>query len=248
MQECLDDGRLRESASSDAHRAQCPSCHEAWDRAGLLSDAIAAWRVDVPEVDFVDPVMARMTARSEIACVTDAAACQSGRHALSSGNVNRVPLAAVDGDRGFAAPRKGRTVFGVTAAAAAALVILSAWVYRPRSIEETPSPTIAESSPSKSASKEFESARGEPGRGADAEVARLDRADGAWGSLARTAAVTFDEFAAAVVPATPSNASDGMRERWLDGIEHRLKPIGKSLGDAFDFLWEAGKASDSSRT
>jgi hypothetical protein len=31
---------------------------------------------------------------------------------------------------------------------------------------------------------------------------------------------------------------------WINDFEHRLKPIGRSLGDAFDFLWRAGESVD----
>ena len=50
---------------------------------------------------------------------------------------------------------------------------------------------------------------------------------------------------------SPMSPSDSLAERtggWIDGLQHQLKPIGRSLDHAFDFLWEAGQSADSSKT
>jgi hypothetical protein len=31
---------------------------------------------------------------------------------------------------------------------------------------------------------------------------------------------------------------------WMDDFERELKPVGRSLGNAFDFLWRAGESAD----
>jgi hypothetical protein len=47
----------------------------------------------------------------------------------------------------------------------------------------------------------------------------------------------------------PGSPSDGAAAAsWLDGLHSQWQPVGESLGNAFDFLWQAGDAHDSART
>ncbi len=47
---------------------------------------------------------------------------------------------------------------------------------------------------------------------------------------------------------SPADPRPGEREGWIDGLQHQLKPIGRSLDHAFDFLWEAGQSADGRKT
>jgi hypothetical protein len=72
--------------------------------------------------------------------------------------------------------------------------------------------------------------------------------------LAQKAAGALGEVAVYVMPGSspppmaPSDAGPEGAAGWIDGVKHQLQPIGRSLDDAFDFLWEAGQSADSSKT
>jgi hypothetical protein len=46
--------------------------------------------------------------------------------------------------------------------------------------------------------------------------------------------------AAATVKDPPAEQTAG----WIDEFERELKPVGRSLDNAFDFLWRAGESAD----
>jgi hypothetical protein len=80
------------------------------------------------------------------------------------------------------------------------------------------------------------------------ELALLDDAGKTYRHLASRAAGAIDDVAQFVspggnAPSAVENNSDS-RPVWIE----ELRPIGKSLADAFDFLWQAGAGEDGSRT
>ena len=76
----------------------------------------------------------------------------------------------------------------------------------------------------------------------------------AYSDLALKAAGALGEVTAYVMPAAPPHrmsppeVESGTTGGWIDGVKNRLKPIGRSLDDAFDFLWEAGQSAEESKT
>ena len=81
----------------------------------------------------------------------------------------------------------------------------------------------------------------------------LDQAQVAYHDLAQKAAGALDEVAMFVRPLSQGNTPDSEPRSekgtgWIDGLQHQLKPIGRSLDDAFDFLWQAGQLADPSKT
>jgi hypothetical protein len=56
-----------------------------------------------------------------------------------------------------------------------------------------------------------------------------------------TMLVLPDETAPSRRPEDPP--ADG-QTGWMDDFEREIKPVGRSLGNAFDFLWRAGESVD----
>jgi hypothetical protein len=68
--------------------------------------------------------------------------------------------------------------------------------------------------------------------------------------LAQKAAGAIGEVTVFVMPGSspqmmaPTDHRPEARTDWIGGLQHQLQPIGRSLDDAFDFLWQAGEAAD----
>jgi hypothetical protein len=73
--------------------------------------------------------------------------------------------------------------------------------------------------------------------------------------LAQRAAGALGQMSMLVLPAAarereaapppPRDESPAARSAgWIDDFERELKPVGRSLGNAFDFLWRAGESAD----
>jgi len=97
--------------------------------------------------------------------------------------------------------------------------------------------------------------RGSPKHAAIAPLpAAPDQAEAPYYDLAQKAAGALGEVTAYVMPGSPPRPMPPSHPRpdgagaWIDGLRHQLKPIGRSLDHAFDFLWEAGQSADSSKT
>jgi hypothetical protein len=81
-------------------------------------------------------------------------------------------------------------------------------------------------------------------------VALPEAAGEVYYGLAQKAAGALGEVTVFVMPgASPPmmNPRDERPDRptdWIGGLQHQLRPIGRSLDDAFDFLWQAGEAAD----
>lgn len=73
--------------------------------------------------------------------------------------------------------------------------------------------------------------------------------------LAQKAVGALGEVAVLVLPAHPSKSPmpapeipSARQSDWLEGLQNQIQPIGRSLGDAFDFLWQAGESQDGTKT
>jgi hypothetical protein len=246
LQQQMDRDLILNDEPFRAHFEGCPSCRAAWDQARLLADAIGAWRDQVPDVDLVDAVIAA--------------------HALSSADLSRAELshenlapttlsdrptappcsAPASAPRGASARTPARQPRYFLAASLVAVLAGAACLVLNNPLRHSePEGSIANRTPV-----------GEPSTKAVAfgenEVALVNQATAAYDSLAQSAAGALEEFASIVIPArdaapvAPRKPEEN--ERWIDGLQDQLRPIGESLGDAFDFLWEAGQAPENSRT
>jgi hypothetical protein len=85
---------------------------------------------------------------------------------------------------------------------------------------------------------------------ADRAAALPEAARDVYYDLAQKAAGAIGEVTVFVMPGsspqmmTPGDHRPEARTDWIGGLQHQLRPIGRSLDDAFDFLWQAGEAAD----
>jgi hypothetical protein len=232
-------GRLGAGASADLaeHAGECETCRALSERFQLLADCLGVWREQIPEVDLTEAVMAA--------------------HRLQSTAAGPMPAAQSPAAGGIGSSRVIRrrglwlAVGSLTAIAVFALLV--PWLARVVT-QPVPRPEVA---------------RARDGRIEDSAIAArseeqvkdsalepdpvLDQAQVAYHDLAQKAAGALDEVAMFVRPLSPGNrpySEPGSQKGagWIDGLQHQLKPIGRSLDDAFDFLWQAGQSADPSKT
>jgi hypothetical protein len=77
-----------------------------------------------------------------------------------------------------------------------------------------------------------------------------------YSSLVQMATSALSEATVLILPGTagsqmpfrgpPPSDEAGSTEAdgWIDDLQHQLRPVGRSLGNAFDFLWQAGQSVD----
>lgn len=246
LQQHLDRDLILNDEAFRAHSESCRSCRVAWDQARLLADAIGAWRDQLPDVDLVDAVIA----------AHDLTRAEMPRGILSRGILavtsvthpepvpqRSLPASATPGTSLPATKRQLRyllTASVVAVLAGAAFLLLRNPL---RTTEQEPSIATHAQPDAPPA--------GTPAIGEN-EVALVHQATAAYDSLAQSAAGALEEFASIVIPARDAASAAPQKsaenDRWIDGLQDQLRPIGESLGDAFDFLWEAGQAPENSRT
>lgn len=252
LQERIDRGFAGDSDSLRTHRDDCPRCLAAWQQSRLLDEAIGVWRERLPEVDLVASVVARAT-QPEPPTVT---APRPAAPVLRPGRFGKRAVLAAAGVAAalliwsLQPAREAENGGDLPAVASNANALDGQGVgTAPAPVEEARDPAdlaAAASPPAVSA--------------VAANVASLDEEP--YGTLARSAIGVWEDFAWSIVPgrsappAAPRSA-DGHEstgaarsidsEGWFDGLGHQLKPIGRGVGDAFDFLWQAGQL-DNSRT
>lgn len=239
LQTQLDRRSLSLEKHVDEHLQTCDLCRETWNRNRLLIDAISDWREQVPDADLVDAVVAIHLAGPASGKVRTATkADNSARPATSE----RLPRPGITG-RISASPRRGRWALAALTSGLGALVTVFSYLspgHLPDSRTNTMVTTRAAIEISKLSAE-------------DRERALLNHAGAAYKSLATGAAGVLEDFASIVLPVRlPDGAGDpdvidATGDRLIDGLPHPLRPIGQGLGDAFDFLWEAGQESQNSR-
>jgi hypothetical protein len=231
LQRGLDQGVLGDDESLQGHCRTCSACRKSWDRARLLAEAIVAWRAALPEVSLVESVAAARAARSAVDTV-DALDEQLFAPPLA---IN-APMAK----RNRSSLGRRRSWLAIAAGVAAIVAVAVMLPTRQTPPETSDVARIESPSP-----RETIRLSDVPH---DATL-QVERADAVYDALASTAAGALEEFAWIVVP---QPAADDQRnssgEMWLDGLQRELRPIGQSLGDALDFLWEAGEGLENSRT
>jgi hypothetical protein len=227
----LDRRTGEELAVLQPHAEQCADCRQALDRARGLLEAITAWRGAVPEVDLANAVV---LACAEVSPSPAAIENQSSKRSVQTAGSVVVTASS---------SRHQRRAIYATLVALSSMLLLA--VYLLSSNPE--SPTIVEKTPG----LPREAPANKPP--VDPELALLDQAGDAYGRLAKSAAGALEEFAVIVIPgaggAVPTvRTSDSADEPLLEGLQQQLQPVGRSLGNALDFLWEVGSSPADSRT
>jgi hypothetical protein len=95
------------------------------------------------------------------------------------------------------------------------------------------------------------------GNAASSQIPLIARADdihveqpAPYAGLVQLAAGAWDEVTLFIAPESknptlPENSPQAeTKDGWIDGLQHQLKPMGRGLDNAFDFLWQAGQSGD----
>lgn len=232
------------------HAGDCPACRAIWEQYRLLSESIDVWLEHVPEVDLTGAVVSAEHARRVMSVELSPPVAGHGS-AQGNRSIKWLPRTTFAGTG--PAFRSVCLATGLLVALAATAFILSG-----RHDQNAMLPNeLAGSAPS----REVAPVRlpGKSGQPSSAERRAQHRANApelapaGYFALAQEAAGALGDAVASVVPRStppmpPAEPAPAESAGWIDGLEHQLKPIGRSLGNAFDFLWQAGEAADGSRT
>jgi hypothetical protein len=237
---------LGESRDLAEHAAHCADCRALWERYRLLAESIVAWRDQTPEADL-------------------AAAVVSSPEFLVDGRVP-VPARTTVVEASVAGPvvthqaptaARGRRASWLPAVAGlAALVFLAITIEMVRHHQPAALPVANDQRvraiPPVSLLRNDLAAAPVPGANDDydREMTPVAADLAPYSSLAQMATSALGQATVRILPGaaaaqppaskTESTPADG----WIDGLQDQLKPVGRSLGNAFDFLWQAGQSVD----
>jgi hypothetical protein len=248
---------LAESAELVEHARHCADCRPMWERCLVLSESIALWREETPEVDLTEAVVSACvpctgtppSPDGNIRVVVPAVTPTHSSFRLDDvlplpGNVARSPLLLF---------RLGwrRGALAVAVLGLAVLLVISAmFLGRQNDQGETNNVRLVETSPVERVEETAPAVR--PEMDPDLEnpqvVGRAPTGD-AYYDLARKAAGALSMATVSLIPGAPPHTPSSeprpeSADGWIDGLQHQLRPIGQSVGDAFDFLWQAGQSAD----
>jgi hypothetical protein len=248
--------RLVETADLAEHAEHCSECRDTLEQFRVLSDGLSTWREQIPEVDLTGAVV--LVHKSDEDFLADCSTRSVVRPLPPRPGRSRHSESTVSAGIVASSPwRPGRyrslRAAWLAAAGAAGLLLVAVYFSRPgndppRSITETLAAkapdAVAEASP-------VEPAKEQPAIPAvDRAVVLPEAAREVYYDLAQKAAGALGEVTVFVMPGssppkmTPRDEHPERPTDWIDGLQHRLQPIGRSLDDAFDFLWQAGEAAD----
>lgn len=244
--------QLRDHAGLAEHTAACGTCRKLWDQQLLLAEAIGAWREQIPDVDLTAAVIAareseaivslRQSVAGELANTHDAAY----RSTLTA-VTQPAPWTAEVRTAGLTRPRNSRHALVAAVAALSALVVVILALSR-HDVSPPDGSIVAGQDSSTGPSERIAP------RVRDLATGQTDDADRdestPYSDLAQLAAGAWDEVTLLVRPESTDSQRPGRglrapsKDGWIDGLQHQLKPIGRGLDNAFDFLWQAGQSGD----
>lgn len=235
---------LREHPDLAEHAVACSACRASWERYRLLAEGIGAWRDQTPDVDLTAAVIARL----EQSAPSAAAAQRSlPRAAIASAEPQPLSAAVLQPATGIL-DRRRRSLIAAVAALSVLIAVVS--LFPALRNAGRPANSIAPTDLSSTDAPRAATAR----RGRDQQIAHRQDVGVAeqspYAGLVQLAFGAWDEVSLLVNPQgdsstdpqrpRPSDSGDG----WIDGLQHQLKPIGRGLDNAFDFLWQAGESAD----
>ena len=277
VDELFDAGPALQSASRAddlaEHAEQCAACRPAWDRFRTLAEAIEAWRTQPHEIELSAAVVAAhlagpglpAPATTETVVEMSVPAARQSAARLSIDR-SRPQAGIIDGRWGpephHGAPRwAGTKWIALAAALVAAVVAPTLWNRRAAQDQH---PIVRDVQSGTATALETDqlpavTASGNPKIEMESDGGQnpVPQPGTAYYDLAQKAAGALGEAVVYVWPGrqppmpAPNPADDEPADGspdWINGLQHQLQPIGRSLGDAFDFLWQAGASADSSRT
>jgi len=232
------------------HAAQCPRCRETWEQFRLLHEATDLWRKQTPEVDLSRAVVHSLGSPTSSLGAADQIDPSPARTAVANARarpraIERAAIVArgpIQDDFSF----RSRKLLAAFAAVALLFAFGLAWhVWRN---EPSGGATALKANPLVNPPPRELDPRPAERPGAEAELP--DPA--AYRDLVQQATGALGDVTAFVIPVSNGGMPRGSEVRtsadWIDGLRHQLRPIGRSLEDAFDFLWQAGESADRPRT
>jgi hypothetical protein len=233
------------------HAAACGTCRASLERHRLLADAIGAWRAQAPEVDLTAAVMAALEldatqtlAQSEVHSAHPPSVANPGLATAARQLSQKIPSRSLK----FESLSRSRRSLLATIAVLMVLFAGTSLRNSSRPANSVGPESAANSGRMTQPSDEQFSRRQSP-RLARTNIVRPQQTS-PYAGLVQMATGAWDEVTLLVRPepnsvplpesAPPERSLDG----WIDGWQHRLKPIGRGLDHAFDFLWQAGQSGD----
>lgn len=243
---------LVETPDLAEHVEECITCRATWERFLLLSDCLGDWRSEPCDVDLAGRVLAVHRSQS--------AARQTAEGGRLARPVMGMPQPALQ------RPTRARSrwlAWGSLAALVIAGVVLRSRHDGGLAVPDAPRLAVVHNlsgptggravevlAPTQGDNQAVPATRdseppAEPAFATDRALAPSD--------LTQKAAGVLGEFTNFVMTgAGPMKNSSEPAGRgtagWMDDLQHELEPIGRSLDDAFDFLWQAGRSADSPPT
>jgi hypothetical protein len=257
LQEQFGPTRLDEAGDLAEHAHQCSACRELLEHFRVLSDCLSVWREQIPEVDLSGAVVSACQSQRELVIdrFTEAVVVTPDRRrARRSRQSDSAITAAIVARSPWLPGRfRNRRTGWLAAAAAVGLLLIAAYFSRPggdapRAITAEPAPKAPDVVADGSSLKDEGAEAAAPV--VDRAVALPEAARDVYYDLAQKAAGAFGEVTVFVMPESsppkmvPSDQRPEGPGGWIGGLSHQLQPIGRSLDDAFDFLWQAGEAAD----
>jgi hypothetical protein len=264
FERCLHDrfgsSRISEPPELAEHAGLCAECRATLDHFRLLADSLPVWRDQIPDVDLTGAVMKAWQSTPEVFDTIPAG--ESVRsHPARPASPAPSPMASTAGivarpfpyrSHGLRSRRRQWLVAGSLLATVVAAIIAT------RQLQDAPLP-VPGTGIAKQGSAAIETAHNAqqeietpdavtpPMMAPDpVRAPYYDLAQKAAGALGEMTVFVTSGSAAAKMP--PPGAIPEETTGWIDGLQHQLRPIGRSLDDAFDFLWQAGQSADSSKT
>lgn len=256
--------RLTESRDLAEHAAQCVDCQTRWAQYRLLAESIVVWRDQTPEADLVESVIAARQIFTDCCDSDENRDLAAVSRALIESRSAQAAAAAT-----HTAAQQSRRMPArlpvLASLAALLLVTIAVWFLREKpstaptaanqSSDGAPVATNRTEATDPSALNRLASASRMDGPGREGSEPQLAPELAPYSTLVQMARSAFSEATVLILPdamatrmapreaPSPENGStepDG----WIDGLQQQLRPVGRSLGNAFDFLWQAGQSVD----
>jgi len=240
-----------DSRELEAHLADCADCRVRWEEYALLEQAVSVWRESTPPIDIVDAVVAELAFDGNGPIETPRAAkpYSVGAEPQHEETARRnLPTGRVHPRRLF------RSVMSACVVAAAVLIAVFTLPTSDSTPGNGPLPPLVENP---APDPDIPETVAGPVLDADDDLdTLLLDAGGAYLVLARDA-VDVVADATLSFPSTQRENVTTQRNQsidaptasdWVDKFEDELAPVGRNLGQAFDFLIEAVPAEVSPAT
>ncbi len=242
---------LRDDPALSEHAAACNSCRTQWEQQRLLADAIGAWREQAPDVDLTAAVMAGLERPSAQHNPVPASIIPLASSSVSIADRQPHPRKTTIRTSTTTVIGRSRRSLAAVAVSLTAMVAVVALSPLGRDVSRPAHSVVL--SPPVNVGKAPQLTHSTDARNQNPRIARTDdiRAEqpAPYAGLVQLAAGAWDEVTLFVAPESKNMVPEQSpqaeaKDGWIDGLQHQLKPMGRGLDNAFDFLWQAGQSGD----